>query len=91
MDRRRQIMRVALAAAALLVAQGADIRPEDISFTEDSLGPPETKADKERSRVLLALDLCAGNQTKAAEMLGVSRRTLINRLDQLGLPRPRKS
>jgi two-component system response regulator AtoC len=44
----------------------------------------------EREKILDALRLCAGNQTKAAQMLGISRRTLLNRLDQYGLPRPRK-
>ena len=31
-----------------------------------------------------------GNQTRAAELLGVSRRTLINRMIEFNLPRPRK-
>lgn len=44
----------------------------------------------EQERVLNALRVCGGNQTRAAEMLGVSRRTLINRLESLNLPRPRK-
>jgi hypothetical protein len=29
-------------------------------------------------------------KTRAAELLGISRRTLINRLERYGLPRPRK-
>jgi DNA-binding NtrC family response regulator len=37
-----------------------------------------------------ALNACGGNQTRAAEMLGISRRTLVNRLNELDLPRPRK-
>jgi two-component system response regulator AtoC len=44
----------------------------------------------ERERILAALQKAAGNQVKAAELLGISRRTLINRLEQHGIPRPRK-
>ena len=44
----------------------------------------------ERKRILDALERCGGNQTQAAELLGVSRRTLINRLDEYQVPRPRK-
>ena len=37
-----------------------------------------------------ALATCGGNQTEAARMLGISRRTLINKIEQYDLPRPRK-
>jgi two-component system response regulator AtoC len=46
--------------------------------------------DLDRRRVLDALAACGGNQTRAADMLGMSRRTLVARLDAYGLPRPRK-
>jgi len=46
-------------------------------------------AELERRRILEALEQTAGNQTQAAELLGVSRRTLVYRLNTLGLPRPR--
>lgn len=50
----------------------------------------KTAQEDERARIVAALDRCAGNQTRAAAMLGVSRRTLIHRLDEYGLSRPRK-
>jgi len=37
-----------------------------------------------------SLERCAGNQTRAATMLGISRRALIHRLESYGVPRPRK-
>jgi DNA-binding NtrC family response regulator len=48
-------------------------------------------AEVERRRILDALERCGGNQTRAARMLGISRNTLLTRLDAYGLPRPRKS
>ena len=45
----------------------------------------------ERSRIIEALEQCGGNQTRAAEVLGVSRRTLVSRLKDLDVPRPRAS
>jgi len=44
----------------------------------------------ERQRILDALEQSGGNQTRAAEVLGISRRTLVYRLSELGVPRPRK-
>ncbi|HEU0036514.1 MAG TPA: sigma 54-interacting transcriptional regulator [Kofleriaceae bacterium] len=44
----------------------------------------------ERQRVIDALEACAGNQTHAAKLLGISRRTLINKIEKFAVPRPRK-
>jgi DNA-binding NtrC family response regulator len=44
----------------------------------------------ERDRIVAALERYGGHQGKAAEHLGISRRTLTNKLNELGLPRPRK-
>jgi two-component system response regulator AtoC len=43
----------------------------------------------ERTRIIDALATCGGNQTAAASLLGISRRTLINRIGSYGIPRPR--
>jgi DNA-binding NtrC family response regulator len=45
----------------------------------------------ERARIAQALAECGGNQTQAAILLGISRRTLVTRLSELDLPRPRRS
>ena len=47
-------------------------------------------AELERQRILETLNQCGGNQTRAARALGISRNTLLARLDAYGLPRPRK-
>jgi two-component system response regulator AtoC len=44
----------------------------------------------EKQRILDALERCGGNQSRAAKMLGISRGTLLSRLDAFGVPRPRK-
>jgi DNA-binding NtrC family response regulator len=51
---------------------------------------PTADRASERARVVAALESCAGNQTQAAKLLGISRNTLIARLDQYELARPRK-
>jgi two-component system response regulator AtoC len=44
----------------------------------------------ERRRIAEAMDRCGGNQTRAAKMLRVSRRTLVARLTEYGFARPLK-
>jgi transcriptional regulator with PAS, ATPase and Fis domain len=44
----------------------------------------------ERARIVEALERCNGNQTRAAALLGIARRTLVSRLDAHRIPRPRK-
>jgi DNA-binding NtrC family response regulator len=48
------------------------------------------EAGSEERTILDALERAAGNQTRAAKMLGMSRRTLLKRLDAMDVPRPRK-
>ncbi len=56
--------------------------------------PPPSLADEvgeiEKVRILEALATCAGNQSAAAKLLGVTRATLIGRMNKYGMLRPRK-
>ncbi len=46
--------------------------------------------ESERAKIIAALEANGGNQTLAAKALGISRRTMLNKLDALAIPRPRK-
>jgi transcriptional regulator with PAS, ATPase and Fis domain len=52
--------------------------------------PAGAISTEERQRIVDALEQCGGNQTRAAKLLGISRGTLVNRLNLIDLPRPRK-
>ena len=57
-----------------------------------SVKPSPAEEEKaELKNILEALSQAGGNQSMAAKMLGVSRRTLIRRLETYGITRPRKS
>jgi two-component system, NtrC family, response regulator AtoC len=85
-----ELKETVLRAAAL--APSLQIRQDEVVFAGEATAAShsETDDEKERQRVLAALELCGGNQRKAADMLGISRRTMVNRMNQLNLPRPRK-
>ncbi|MES1172047.1 MAG: sigma 54-interacting transcriptional regulator [Bacteroidota bacterium] len=55
--------------------------------------PPElSKAFAEdKQRILDALATCAGNQSRAAKLLGMPRRTFVARLDRYQIARPKKN
>jgi len=91
---------------AVLLCSGGKIRAEDLPIEEmvRTLTPPRRTTPPpdgpqalrrqldvhEFQRIVDALEHCAGNQTKAARLLGISRGTLIARIEAFGLPRPRK-
>ena len=61
-------------AAPIAVGDGVDMR--------------EHIAEVERAAIVAALDACGGNQTRAAQKLGLSRRALIYKLEKYGLKPP---
>ena len=78
---------------AVLLAGGAPVRPPTSSGT--SVLPPDPKGtadatNGEAKQIKAALARCNGNQTAAAKLLGISRRTLVYKLSAFELPRPRR-
>jgi transcriptional regulator with PAS, ATPase and Fis domain len=84
---------------AVLLCQGPEITMDDLATATASPTPGGASAgaapvaadeNPERQRIIDALEKCAGNQTRAAKLLGISRNTLLARLDAYNIPRPRK-
>jgi two-component system, NtrC family, response regulator AtoC len=87
---------------ALLLAEGGDIQVEHLGPDKltmrvllPSPAPDKTSLEAalsahEKQRIVDELARCGGNQTHAAKALGMSRGTLLSRLDAFGLARPRK-
>jgi DNA-binding NtrC family response regulator len=71
---------------------GADVIAEALAQEPPPItrGPQQPDADPDRARVLAVLDACGGNQTMAAEQLGMSRRSLVYRLQSWGMTKPRR-
>jgi DNA-binding NtrC family response regulator len=84
---------VALSAPAVAASTTSERNASARSIGESGPSLVELRAEVEqieRQRILDTIQCCGGNQTKAAAMLGISRRALLHRLDLYGLPRPRK-
>ncbi|WP_437644025.1 sigma 54-interacting transcriptional regulator [Sorangium sp. So ce362] len=72
-------------------ARGADAASGEPREPLPPRGAAAREAEpSEKQRIVEALEKCVGNQTYAAKLLGISRRTLVSRIKEYGLPRPRK-
>jgi transcriptional regulator with GAF, ATPase, and Fis domain len=99
MDDRIEAEHIGLSNASLLTTpatseEGGKPTPPPPS---SGVSPPSSagplRADlqtMERQRIVDALERCAGNQSRAAEMLGMPRRTFLAKLDAYAIARPRK-
>jgi DNA-binding NtrC family response regulator len=79
---------------ALLLSDGSVITEAHLPRPSAAAPAPSAREAKsepsERSRILEALAACAGNQSRAAKKLGISRKVMLARLDKYGVARPRK-
>ncbi len=93
----------AVVERALLIARGDELGARHLTLAEavaPAARPPapapaaspalSDEDERARQKIMDALDACAGNQTRAAKVLGISRATLVNKLALYRIPRPRK-
>jgi DNA-binding NtrC family response regulator len=83
---------------ALLLSTGDTITPEDLPLEKMRGAPvaaplpaaaPPAPRGEDYQRIVDSLARCSGNQTRAAKLLGMSRRTFCARLKAYNIPRPR--
>ncbi len=84
--------------SAVLQCSGDVVRPEHLPrrMVEGRQGlardtnSRRSKQAAERERICWALEKMAGNQTRAAKLLGMPLRTFVSRLVRYGIPRPKQ-
>jgi two-component system, NtrC family, response regulator AtoC len=80
---------------AAVLCEGTRVEPRHLPIERrgvraESANLRDEVKELERERIVRALEACNGNQRRAAVELGISRGALLRRLEQLGIPRPRK-
>jgi transcriptional regulator with PAS, ATPase and Fis domain len=85
---------------AAILAGGGPVTVRHVAITAMAASPAAAKGattgdaatpdPAERQRIVDALEQCAGNQTRAAKLLGISRATLVTKLGIHRIQRPRK-
>ncbi|WP_231511905.1 sigma 54-interacting transcriptional regulator [Chondromyces apiculatus] len=87
---------------AIMLSTGTTVQPEHLEIGDQGAPPASAGSrpeglqlrlddrEADRARILEALIACAFNQTRTAGRLGMSRRTLINRIEEYRITRPKK-
>jgi len=74
-----------------MILIGTTVLTLQTSSAEEAPDALRARAEEvEKRRIVEALEECAGNQTRAAQRLGITRRALVRRLEKYDLPRPRR-
>jgi len=86
---RHVLARALHAAESTILAEHVELLPPPAQPKEQA-APPASPESGERERIVEALQRANGNQKEAAQLLGMTRRMLMYRLDAYKIPRPRK-
>ena len=62
-----------------------ELRSDEVVSLRKASEQGATLEDLERDYILMILDRCSGNQTKASDLLGIDRRTLYRKLQRYGI------
>jgi DNA-binding NtrC family response regulator len=73
---------------AMVVAQEPELREQDFAFKAATNGNGKSLEDIEKAHIRRVLEQCSWNQTRAAEVLGIDRVTLHNKVKKYGWTRP---
>jgi len=82
---------------AVLLCEGPMLEPDHMPLerplteSQKLTSSGASPARSERDKIVEALAACAGNQSRAAKMLGIPRRTFVTKLDSYRIPRPKKN
>jgi len=80
---------------AVLLSKGNPVTSRILvaaGLPDDGLPSPDRSPDHaKRDRLISVLAACGGNQTRAAQVLGIARNTLIHWIEKYNLMRPRKN
>ncbi len=74
---------------AMVVSQEPELREQDFIFKAQPMpnGADKSLQEIERAHILRVLEECGGNQSRAAEVLGIDRATLYHKLRKYGWTR----
>ena len=84
----RELQNVIKRATLLNVSEKLELSSLPIEFLPNETSnesPTNLKGEAEKSAIIDALTLAKGNKSRAAELLGMSRKTLYNKINQFGL------
>ncbi|TMQ15437.1 MAG: FHA domain-containing protein [Deltaproteobacteria bacterium] len=87
---RNLVERTALLVRTEQIGQ-ADLVFDAATAVPGSSPDPAPAQASQRQQIVVALEKARGNQTVAAGLLGMSRRALVYKLTEYGIPRPRKT